>query len=65
MKILINYIFNVAGFFLNDIEIKNSKIKYDNEEITSSIRRYILAHIKSLNAVLVDLKKNECHDLDS
>jgi hypothetical protein len=57
MKILIDYIFDVARSFLNDIEIKNSKIKYDNEEIAFDIRRYILEHIKSLNAVLVDLKR--------
>jgi hypothetical protein len=57
MKILIDHIFDVARSFLNDIEIKNSKTKYDNKEVTSSIRRYILEHIKSLNAVLVDLEK--------
>jgi hypothetical protein len=57
MKILIDHILNVARSFLDDIEIKNSKTKYDNEEVTSDIRRYILEHIKSLDAVLVDLKK--------
>jgi hypothetical protein len=57
MKILIDYILEVARSFLDDIEIKNSKTKYNNEEVASSIRRYILEHIKSLNAVLVDLEK--------
>jgi hypothetical protein len=57
MKILIDYILDVARSFLDDIEIKNSKTKYDNEEVASSIRRYILEHIKSLNAVLVDLER--------
>jgi hypothetical protein len=57
MKILIDYILDVARSFLNDIKIKTSKTKYDNEEIASSIRRYILKHIKFLDAVLVDLKK--------
>jgi hypothetical protein len=57
MKILINHIFDVARSFLDDIEIKNSKIKYDNKEVALSIRRYILEHIKSLDAVLVDLEK--------
>jgi hypothetical protein len=57
MKILIDYILDVARSFLDDIEIKSSKIKYDNEEVTFDIRRYILEHIKSLDAMLVDLKK--------
>jgi hypothetical protein len=57
MKILINHIFNIARFFLDDIKIKNSKIKYDNKEVVSSIRRYILEYIKSLDAMLVDREK--------
>jgi hypothetical protein len=57
MKILIDHILDVARSFLDDIEIKSSKTKYDNEEVASSIRRYILEHIKSLNAVLVDLER--------
>jgi hypothetical protein len=57
MKILIDYISDVARSFLDDIEIKNSKTKYDNEEVASSIRRYILEHIKFLDAVLVDLER--------
>jgi hypothetical protein len=57
MKILIDHISDVVRFFLNDIEIKNSKTKYDNEKVALSIRRYILEHIKSLNAVLINLEK--------
>jgi hypothetical protein len=57
IKILIDHILDVARSFLDDIEIKSSKIKYDNEEVASSIRRYIFEHIKSLDAVLVDLEK--------
>jgi hypothetical protein len=57
IKILIDHILDVARSFLDDIEIKNSKTKYDNEKIASSIRRYILEHIKSLDAVLVDLER--------
>jgi hypothetical protein len=57
MKILIDYIFNVARSFLNDIRIKSSKTKYDNEKVASSIRRYNLEHIKSLDVILVDLEK--------
>jgi hypothetical protein len=57
MKILIDYISDVARSFLNDIEVKSLKTKYDNEKIASSIRRYILEHIKSLNVVLVNLER--------
>jgi hypothetical protein len=57
MKILIDHILDVARPFLDDIEIKSSKTKYDNEEVASDIRRYILEHIKSLDAVLVDLER--------
>jgi hypothetical protein len=57
MKILIDHILDVVRFFLDNIEIKSSKTKYDNEEVALSIRRYILKHIKSLNAVLVNLEK--------
>jgi hypothetical protein len=57
IKILIDYILDVARFFLDNIEIKNSKTKYDNKKIAFNIRRYIFKHIKSLDVVLVDLKK--------
>jgi hypothetical protein len=57
MKILIDHILDVARSFLDDIEVKSSKTKYDNEEVASDIRRYILEHIKSLDAVLVDLER--------
>jgi hypothetical protein len=57
MKILINYILDVARSFLDDIEIKSSQTKYDNKKVASSIRRYILEHIKFLDAVLVDLER--------
>jgi hypothetical protein len=57
MKILIDHISDVARSFLDDIEIKSSKTKYDNEEVASSIRRYILEYIRSLDAVLIDLER--------
>jgi hypothetical protein len=57
MKILIDHILDVARSFLDDIEIKNSKIKYNNKEVTFDIRCYIFEQIKSLDAVLVNLKK--------
>jgi hypothetical protein len=57
MKILIDHIFDVARPFLDDIEVKGPKTKYDNEEVALGIRRYILEHIKSLDAVLVDLER--------
>ena len=57
MKILKNHISDVARSFLNDINVKDSKTKYDDEKVASSICRYILEHIKSLNVVLTDLKR--------
>jgi hypothetical protein len=45
--------------FLNDIGVKGPKSRYNDEEVFSfpGVRRFILKHIQSLNAVLADLKK--------
>jgi hypothetical protein len=45
--------------FLDDIEMKKPKSKYNDEEILGfpGVRRFILKYIQSLNAVLADLER--------
>ena len=46
--------------FVDDINIKNSRSNYDEKEILSEIRLFIIKHIQWLNAVLVNLEKTNC-----
>ena len=59
-KILKNHISVKCWFFLDDIEIKELKTKYQNQEIISEIQQFILEHVQWLNAVLADLKWADC-----
>jgi hypothetical protein len=45
-KIIVDHVFHHALSFVNDIEIKESKITYNNEFILSEIRRYVMKHIQ-------------------
>ena len=42
--------------FIDDIEIKKSKTKYDNEKSLSEIHHFILEHLQILNHVFLILK---------
>ena len=42
--------------FIDDIEIKELKTKYDNEESLSEICHFVLEHLQTLNCVLLTLK---------
>ena len=44
--------------YINNVSIKSSKIKYENEEISelSEIQRFIMKYLQNINYVLVDLK---------
>jgi hypothetical protein len=59
-KILEKHIPHVCLPFINNIGIKGSKTIYNNEEIISKIRKYILKHIIWINEVLTDLERAEC-----
>jgi hypothetical protein len=45
-KIIVDHVFHHALSFVNDIELKRSKITYNNEFILSEIRRYVMKHIQ-------------------
>jgi hypothetical protein len=45
-KIIVDHVFHHALSFVNDIEVKKSKMTYNNEFILSEIRRYVMKHIQ-------------------
>jgi hypothetical protein len=45
-KIIVDHVFHHALLFVDDIEVKKLKIKYNNEFILSEIRRYVMKHIQ-------------------
>ncbi len=57
LKILAPHLQDRAKLFLDDVGVKRSKTKYNNEELTSGIRGYILEHIQNLDKVLADLEQ--------
>ncbi len=59
-KIIVDHVFHHAFSFVNDIEMKKSKITYNNEFIFSEIRRYVMKHIQWLNDVLTNIERTNC-----
>ncbi len=59
-KIIADHVLHHALLFVNDIEMKESKITYNDEFIVSEIRRYVMKHIQWLNDVLADIEKTDC-----
>ncbi len=59
-KIIVDHVFHHALSFVNDIEVKRSKITYNDEFIVFEIRRYVMKHIQWLNDVLTDIEKADC-----
>ena len=55
-KILKNHLRTRCKSFLDDIEMKESRSRYDDREVASSIRFFVLEHIQWLDVVLVDLE---------
>ncbi len=55
-KIIVNHVFHHALSFVDDIEMKKSKITYNNEFILSEIRRYVMKHIQWLNDVVTNIE---------
>jgi hypothetical protein len=45
-KIIVDHVSHHALFFVDDIEVKELKIKYNNEFILSEIRRYVMNYIQ-------------------
>ncbi len=44
-KIIVDYVSHHDFFFIDNIEVKKLKIKYNNEFILFEIRRYVIKHI--------------------
>jgi hypothetical protein len=59
-KIIVDHVFHHALSFVDDIEVKESKMTYNNEFILSEIRRYVMKHIQWLNDFLTDIEKSDC-----
>jgi len=59
IKILKNFL-DICRFFLNDIEVKESKTIYDNAEITSKMHQFILKHIKNLDFIFLNFELVDC-----
>ncbi len=59
-KIIADHVLHHALSFVDDIEMKGSKITYNDEFIVSEIRRYVMKHIQWLNDVLTDIEKADC-----
>jgi hypothetical protein len=59
IKILKNLL-DICRFFLNDIEIKESKTIYDNAKIASKMHQFILKHIKNLDFILLNFELINC-----
>ncbi len=45
-KIIVDHVSHHALFFVDDIEVKELKIKYNNKFILFEIRRYVMKHIQ-------------------
>src|SRR5438045_3771946 len=43
-QILAKHISHDTSVYLNDVEVKNLKIKYNNEEVSSELKKYVLKH---------------------
>ncbi len=59
-KIIADHVLHHALSFVDDIEMKESKITYNDEFIVSEIRRYVMKHIQWLNDVLANIEKTDC-----
>ena len=46
--------------FINHINIKDSRSNYNEKDILSEIRLFIIKHVQWLNAIFVNLEKTDC-----
>ncbi len=56
LKILALHLRDRAKPFLDDIGVKRPKTTYNNEELATEIRRYVVEYIRNLDKVLADLE---------
>ena len=55
-QILAKHISHDMIVYLNDVRVKDSKIKYNDEKMSSEVRKYMLKHLQHLNQVLVSIE---------
>ena len=60
IKILTAHITARCRLFLDDVRVKKVKNIYENREVMSEIRLFVLKHIQWLNIVLINLELVEC-----
>lgn len=53
-KILEDLISDICKAFVDDIGVKGSKTRYNDEEVAPGIRRFVLEHVQNLDRVLVN-----------
>jgi hypothetical protein len=60
-KILEEHIPHIAMSYMNKIEIKGPRDRYNNEEVPelSDVRRFIYEHIRNLDIILADIERAE------
>ncbi len=58
-RILEDLIFKIARQFVNDLNVKKSKIWYNHEEILSEIRKAIMKHVQNLNRMFAVIERVE------
>lgn len=57
LTVLSDHLRDRAEPFLADVGIKGPKTTYNNQELASGIRRYVVKHIQNLDSVLADLER--------
>lgn len=57
LKILAPHARNRLKPFLYDIEVKRQKTTYNNKELISGIKQYIVEHIEDLDRISADLER--------
>src|SRR5437773_10826436 len=55
-QILAKHISHDVIIYLNDVRVKDSKIKYNDEKMSSEVRKYVLKHLQHLNQVLASIE---------
>ena len=55
-QILVKHISHDAVIYLNDMRVKDLKIKYNNKKMSSEVKKYILKHLQCLNWVLTSIE---------
>ena len=56
MQLLEDFILNIVRVFVNNIEIKDLNMYYNEEKTHKSIQQYILKIIQNLNKIFINIK---------